>query len=838
LVSLLHVKEHRIHTRHNEAKKFGAQYEPRSEPQLSHTHYSEEMATLSPRADPNDSFLAAPRVRDVHEDRREERKLNSLGSPTNRGSTRDILRRSLQVIPEQPRISERRQHSLDPVEKFLRYGRFPCKLVLNIINFSLLTALLVGCHVPEAQKEETQRTSLRMLFMPAGFLNPTIHYVREPTAFFGDISTFRGWLQMTTEKYYNITATESAHYNYWAVPGANTTRNATVGDIMPLSMSAHLRVASGRLSPQRQDVLHREVPMTLNQPFGLFANIDARIKQRLSVQNNFGAACAARREAVAWGTTPSTMYYNPCRTGEIDNNIFDVASDVTVTIRLRSFDALDRFTETTSFYDWEVKQYYNFIPNGLISMTFTADALLHREASTVTAWMGVAITALVFSIWELALRLRALRKITILKARRAKERAALEKKMNESRPIADASVESRGGKSRKTGAGTDSTSDDDQPTGRLRLRGEQCAKWKMDLRNSMGKSWTLWAIGVDVLTIVFLVDKLLSTFAYAQPQWLRYCANIVVAFAIFGSSSLFISYMRFFPKLYVLIMSSNVAWPHFRRFFAAVLPLYTAAALFGNIVFGDYAKEFSTFWESLTALYAATCGDSLLQMFQVTGNATDIVLLRQLGYLYSATCIAFFIYAPFNIATAIILGSYTYVNETFNLYNAGIERRVAAQKTQKQQLDFAKEDARRALLRVAALMNDERCCSKARCRRNTATGDPATQLPMTGDIPAIVVETSGSVNPVESYLREHTLHAQHLSPVPSAHESTSDGSSSQTTDCTCSTCASPENPHRHHARYRRRRRRGATLRPADASALQLPAVQFFPPDWVDRDVIF
>jgi hypothetical protein len=110
-------------------------------------------------------------------------------------------------------------------------------------------------------------------------------------------------------------------------------------------------------------------------------------------------------------------------------------------------------------------------------------------------------------------------------------------------------------------------------------------------------------------------------------------------------------------------------------------------------------------------------------------------------------------------------------------------------------------------------------------------------LPMTGDIPAIVVETSGSVNPVESYLREHTQHAQHLSPVPSAHESTSDGSSSHTTDCTCSTCASPEQ-HRYHARYRRRRRRGATLRPADASALQLPAVQFFPPDWVDRDVIF
>jgi hypothetical protein len=106
---------------------------------------------------------------------------------------------------------------------------------------------------------------------------------------------------------------------------------------------------------------------------------------------------------------------------------------------------------------------------------------------------------------------------------------------------------------------------------------------------------------------------------------------------------------------------------------------------------------------------------------------------------------------------------------------------------------------------------------------------------MTGDIPAIVVETSGSVNPVESYLREHTQHAQHLSPVPSAHESTTDGSSSEhTTDCT-QHVRFPEHPHRHHARYRRRR---ATLRPANASALQQPAVQFFPPDWVDRDVIF
>jgi hypothetical protein len=34
---------------------------------------------------------------------------------------------SARVILEQRRISEWRQHSLDPVENFLRYGRFPCK---------------------------------------------------------------------------------------------------------------------------------------------------------------------------------------------------------------------------------------------------------------------------------------------------------------------------------------------------------------------------------------------------------------------------------------------------------------------------------------------------------------------------------------------------------------------------------------------------------------------------------------------------------------------------------------------------------------------------------------
>merc|ERR1719456_1965575 len=132
--------------------------------------------------------------------------------------------------------------------------------------------------------------------------------------------------------------------------------------------------------------------------------------------------------------------------------------------------------------------------------------------------------------------------------------------------------------------------------------------------------------------------------------------------------------MRFFPAVYALMFSTNVAAPHLFRFMVAVLPIYTAFAFFANIVFGSYAPEFSTFWESCVALYAAIFGDSLLQMFQDTGYSATVPELYQIGFLFSASFISFFIWAVLNIGTAIVLGSYTYVNETFSLYTFNIDR--------------------------------------------------------------------------------------------------------------------------------------------------------------------
>lgn len=370
-----------------------------------------------------------------------------------------------------------------------------------------------------------------------------------------------------------------------------------------------------------------------------------------------------------------------------------------------------------------------------------------------------------------------------------------------------------------------------------RTRAATATRWKMDLRNSMGKSWTQWALAIDTLALIFVVDKILGVFVYSQPYWLRYVTSIVGGVAIFGNAALFVSYMRFFPKLYVLMVATNVAWPHFLRFFVAVMPIYVGFGLFGVIVFGDYAPEFSTFFESLSALYCAIFGDSLLQMFQVTG-ATDTIILQQVGWLYSACFISFFIYAVLNIATAIILGSYTYVNETYNLYTTNVDRQVAPQKTIEDQLDEAVEQAQAALRRVAQLMTDERCRVRSTPHLNghlsSGSLGPSAPPVLAGDMPLIVVSgenpfgASGAGDegdPMQRYLDEQarSVNNQRSLPEPDATSSmTSYSSESQDG-----------------RRHRRFRRRGNTVAQGSAPTRASPdSAEFFNQEWVDRDVIF
>lgn len=749
----------------------------------------------------NTHLLAVPAQRDEVAEVRGT--IHAPGSPTVQRS-RELFRRASDAIRTRPqkRISAKKDATLNPIAKFRRYGRFPCKLVLNVVCFTLLFAIIIMCHVHTSQSEEAQRQTLIQRFMPQSYLDPSTNYIRRPTKYFGTVEDLRDFLEKTTKTYYSLVQTAAGHYDYWytPVPGAsNRSANATAANVAPLVLKAQLRHSSGRLSAQGQRLVSREVVLTTERPFGLFDLVSQDIQNKLPKQLHYWEACAPRREFVDWQDGGGTRWYGPCRREAMDNSIFDVVSTLSISVRVRSVDHNDQYTRTLTEYDWDIEQLYDFNPNGLITIEMDAVSTMTRHAESVTPWMWCTVALILFTIWDVVLRMRAFVKIRSLKAKREAEKRA------------------------QSDSSSSSSTDDAE-----RQAAERASKWKLDLRESMGQSWTIWALWADLLTLAFALDLLFGAWLYAQTAWHRYTFNLIGGIAIGSSSTLFVSYLRFFPRLYVLFVSTNVAVPHLRRFLVAVLPIFTAFALYGVIMFGSYAPEFGTFFESCTALYAAIFGDSLLQMFQVTG-AIDNDVIQQLGWLYSAAFISFFIYAVLNIATAIVLGSYQYVNERFSVYTDQVGRRVAMQKTRQEQLEEAIEKADEALRTVAAIMDDDRVL----VRRSPEVGASAPDAP----VPIIQVDPDlypgddeGASDVVESSAHSRAV-GSHRPPLGRADASYTSQALSYTShgrvphDANGSDASGSSDSRRH----RRRRHRGSS---------EMNRGEFFTEEWVDRDVIF
>jgi hypothetical protein len=553
----------------------------------------------------------------------------------------------------------KQRHLLHPIAKFRRYGRFPCKLVLNVLCFALLTAFTLGCEGWIAQNEESQRQSLIQLFMPSPYADPRVSYTRTPTTHFSRVSAFRAFLERTQATYSAIRSIETANYDFPA-------------EGPQLNLEVSFRDSNPRVSPECSSSTTLSSDLS---HFNLFHSWDAH--------SSLEWECEPRREFFGHlFTDHENRRFLPCRNAS-QNSVFDLVESGKMVINLRSVDSLDPVTQAVTTYFWSLDFYFDFNVNGLITISLASSSVMRRNATTVTPWMAVLMVLIIFSSWSFALRFRALLKILRLKQAAEAKRAALRDRQ-------------------------DSTSESSSTDCDNKLREQRFNKWRAQLQTSMGRSWTLWAMASDVLSAAYATEKLFGAFAFDESRSLRYIFSCIGGLAIFGNSVLFVSYLRFFPSVYALMFSINVAAPHLRRFIISVLPVFAGFAFFGNIVFGSYATRFATIEQSCTTLYAATFGDSLLDMFQATGYSTSVTELKQIGFLYTFAFISFFIWTVFNVATAIVLGSYSYVNETFRLYTFNIDRRATEKKTRKEQLEEAVEQAALSLNTIASLLADGR----------------------------------------------------------------------------------------------------------------------------------
>jgi hypothetical protein len=700
------------------------------------------------------SFLAVPSAQTAAED----------DAPRRPPSPKPpALRDHITKLRKRRQVSTRKALAASPIRKFTRYGRFPCKLLLNIIIFTLLALILLLCELPGRAATQSQRQTLIRAFMPPGYTNPNVNYVREPTFHFAHITTFRAFIRASTERYYGLVSSAPAYYNFYyegnassqtldhwwdatddtggahTLVGGNAT--LTAADVRPPLMVTQMRRVSARLSSRVAANVARQTELTPAQPYGPFAPFRASYLNRSLTQTNFRHACKARPDFVAG----SAKHFLPCRTASVSESVFDLADTATVTFQLRSVVRADALTGRSTVYEWTVQQRYNFIPNGLVTLTIVVRATKRRNATEFTVWQWAIIATIIFSTWDLVLRVRAHSKIRRIKFARAARKLALRAAKEERRRErhhhhghrqSDGGADGSSCSSWESGGDgsscTSSSSDDDETRGGGVRRQDEASRWRKLQRNSMGQSWTRLAIVMDLCAIVFCCATL-AQLSVPVAWWAEYTTAILGGFTMLLCASLFASYLRFFPSLYIIMICSSQATWHILNFFVAVMPIFVAYALFGTVVFGPYAPQFSDFTKSCTCLFSAAFGDSLLQMFQVT-SATNSLLLYGASRVFTFTFIAMFFYAVLNVATSIILDSYEFVTQQFALtehdtVSSRMTRLVAVQ-----------QEAQSALQEMAVLIESLRDAAEGA----TDTGDERTDGSSSiesGFVPVITVNS-------------------------------------------------------------------------------------------------
>lgn len=155
---------------------------------------------MSPAAD-NNSTATAPRGTGASSPR-------EVITEAARAATKKLIKRSRKAIPLHRDVTS------NPIEKMLKYGRVPCKLILNILSAVLLTTVIIGVIGPRIEQLTHQRHSLYNLFMPAGYISGAqgSSYVRYPMAYLQSAADFRAFLETVTTAYYDLPESSPASY--------------------------------------------------------------------------------------------------------------------------------------------------------------------------------------------------------------------------------------------------------------------------------------------------------------------------------------------------------------------------------------------------------------------------------------------------------------------------------------------------------------------------------------------------------------------------------------------------------------------------------------------------
>ena len=607
----------------------------------------------------------------------------------------------IKMIFQRPPIKPADKH-LGPVDKFLKYGRIPVKMSLNIIMVLLLSVELTMYVARDNEYYNHSALGLSEMFSPNEQVedNPDYSYhfydIRNVVVFMND--TFSSW--------------EDAPLNPTALFSHTLEAQAAVMPKMTLDVKAN-GTYTDVIGQEDADLDTDTIVCTLtpSRPMGPFTEF-------LTDSLDSGSDSTG---------DPEFCFQK-------DVELFQKVNRMRIDMELDSVRA-DSPTGNPTVLRWHISQEYSMasrsgVVNFQLSLTHSIVGRFsakYKGDTFASGYCMLPLFVIICAVLDLLLRFKACRreyrftqtmnqfkKNLLLNQSRASP-VALERSERLSAtpaPIEEPLLSPLGDEGKKS-FGTPSERSTDSPIEKsesITIRNRSRSRRGMSLsgvsahseesiasaRNfgmeqevheGMHDGMEWWLIDDNKrqwLAICFFTDLLLIT----SKMLHLYCAlttNVVNSDTLIVKSTIsgiavamawivLVSHLENQPRFYLLMKTLRRGTPKALRFTAGCFPILMGYALLGTVMFGGYADRFGSLDASFVVLFSLMNGDIIDETFDsifFEGN----LFLKIFSRLYLYTFIALFVYAILNILLVILEDAYFLVKrQVIEGIKEGLER--------------------------------------------------------------------------------------------------------------------------------------------------------------------
>eukprot|EP01064_Diplonema_japonicum_P011544 TRINITY_DN18955_c0_g1_i1.p1 TRINITY_DN18955_c0_g1~~TRINITY_DN18955_c0_g1_i1.p1 ORF type:complete len:634 (+),score=89.77 TRINITY_DN18955_c0_g1_i1:59-1903(+) len=581
----------------------------------------------------------------------------------------------LKKVITRPSIPDSEAAHLGPVDKFVKYGRVPCKLVLNILMVILLT-LEVAIFVPvDNHYHNDSVLALSDLFTPNGQIGatPTMDY------HFYDSTEIVLFLNRTFSTWNTINESATGLYLY-ELDG----NGARILPYMELEMKKN-GTFTDIIGEDHPDVSTRTVHCTLTpeNPIGPFAPLLNGNPIVTLGEDKKGVLNKNRRVTKRDTTSTQKSMITDVDAGqqdpfcEGDPLIFEKINSIIVHLVIDNI-RLAGTTNHPTIRRWTMQQAYSMTSrSGVVEFEMTYETGIvgrHIDVADAMSQMYTILPffCLIIALWDLVLRVKQARSELSRKQKARKIKETIAKSREEASPRTEISIADNDlMKPLVDGDGIPSdveSSSDSHSSEMSRARDFDVEQEVAENISNYSEEWwdmednrVQWLVTAVLTDTLIIVSRILILYINLSTSSIEN-STLVARSAISGLAILFawvviISHLEHQPRFYLLMKTLRRGTPRALKFVSGCFPILMGYAILGTVMFGGYSDRFATLDGSFVVLFSVMNGDIIDETFESIFLESSL-FLKIFSRVYLYTFIALFIYAILNILLAIMEDAY------------------------------------------------------------------------------------------------------------------------------------------------------------------------------------